>query len=117
MAASRLAGVVNPNDTWDDSMIDEEPVFERNQDGERLMDPIHFLAPPAPNPPNHLDTFRQDSQHPHHWRAWPEPYDLDLGKIGDLTEDVNLHPTVREAADALAGAYRERCPDPAPTPR
>ena len=116
VATSELTDIVDANDTWDDSMIDEELVFERNHNGERLLDRIHFLVPPGPML-YHQATFQQDREAPHHWRAWLEPCDIDLGELGDLPEDCFPHASVREAADALADAYRERYPSPASSPR
>lgn len=110
VAESALNGIVAPDDTWDESMIDEDLVWERDHNGERLIDRVYFKVPSGPNLPYHQATFQQDSEEPHHWRAWLEPYDIYLGELGDLQEDCFPHASVREAADALAVAYRERHP-------
>ena len=110
VASSTLSEIVDADDTWDDAMVDETLVWERNQDGEHLLDCVHFLFPARRNLIYHQATFQQDPSEPHHWRAWFEAYHPDLGELGDLPENEYPHFTVREAADALAAAYRERYP-------
>ena len=86
----------------------QEP--ERNQHGEMLLALVNFAVPRKAGLPYSHATFEQDSNPPHHWRAWFETIMEDDGELGDLPEDVFPHPTVRAAADNLAAACRERFP-------
>lgn len=115
---SKLAEIVVATRHWHPAYAgpfpdlgDPEP--ERNQHGEILLAEVNFACRRDAGTPFSHAGFVQDSNPPHYWRAWLEPIAEEDGEIGDLPEDAFPHPTVRDAANALATACRERFPQPA----
>lgn len=113
--ASPLAEIVLTNECWDTLhpwVYPEagDPPPERNADGETLLANVTFACRYDTGTPFMSASFEQDRDEPHNWRAWLEPLIEGESELGDLPECLFPHETMREAADNLAIACRERFP-------